>query len=70
MPNVCLPAPPDAMKCAPSDPRQPEEYFDILSCGVQMRSLGRRELGPNYKFKGNLEPPLRLLFLKATFLRT
>ena len=34
VPDVRLLAPPDAMKCAPSDPPFPEEYFDILSYKV------------------------------------
>ena len=57
VPDVCVPAPPDAMIWAPSDSKFPVEYFDILSSCVQMKSLGRIELGPNSKFPGSLEPP-------------
>ena len=34
VPDVRLLAPPDAMKCAPSDPRFHDAYFDTLSYGV------------------------------------
>ena len=44
VPDVRLLAPPDAMTCAPPDPHFPEEYFDMLSCGVLTKSLGRIEL--------------------------
>ena len=42
--DVRLLAPPDAMTCAPPDPHFPEEYFNVLSCGVLTESLGRIEL--------------------------
>ena len=57
VPDVRLLAPPDAMKCAPSDPHFPDGYFDMLSCGVILKSLGRSELGPNSKINVLLEPP-------------
>ena len=57
MPDARILAPPDAMICAPSDPHFPDGYFDILSCGVILKSLGRSELGPNSKINVLLEPP-------------
>ena len=67
VPDVRLLAPPDAMICAPSDPHFPDGYFDILSCGVILKSLGRSELGPNSKINVLLEPPplKKKLFLPA-----
>ena len=44
VPDVRLLAPPDAKICAPSDPHFPEEYFDVLSCGVLTKSLGHAKL--------------------------
>ena len=57
VPDVRILAPPDAMICAPSDPHFHDAYFDILSCGVILKSLGRSELGPNSKINVLLEPP-------------
>ena len=48
VPDVRALAPPDAMICAPSDPHFSDTYFDMLSCGVISKSLGRIELGPNF----------------------
>ena len=56
VPDVRLLAPPDAMICAPSDPHFPDRYFDILSCGVISKSLGRIELGPNSEVMVLSEP--------------
>ena len=57
MPDVRALAPPDAIICAPSDPHFSDRFFDVLSCGVISKSLGRIELGPSTKSKGKPEPP-------------